>query len=66
VVVLFAVLLQSSVAKIPGLMPVVFAAWLLLLGSTMLLHTELPVPELPAAARRLFPDSKIEVWDDYR
>jgi len=34
---------------------------LLLLGSTMLLHTVLPVPELPAAARRLFPDSKIEV-----
>ena len=61
VIVLFVVTLPLRAASSPGLMPALFLAWLVVMGFTMVLQTELPVPELPPAMRRLFPDSKTEV-----
>lgn len=61
VVVLFVVTLPLRAASSPGLMPALFLLWLVVMGFTMVLQTELPVPELPPAMRRLFPDSKTEV-----
>lgn len=61
VVVAFVVLLQLPAASVPGLLPMVFAGWLVVLGLTMLLQTELPVPQVDASMQRLFPDSKTEV-----
>lgn len=61
VVVAFVVLLQLSAASVPGLMPMTFSVWLVVLGLTMLLQTELPTPETAPEMRRLFPDSKTEV-----
>ena len=61
IIVLFVTALPLPAAKEPGLMPVLFALWLIVMGLTMLLQSELPVPEPPASMRRLFPDSKTEV-----
>jgi hypothetical protein len=57
----FAALLQLPAARVPGLLPTVFTSWLVLLGLTMLLQTELPTPAAQPQMKRLFPDSSIEV-----
>jgi len=61
VVVAFVALLPSRAAHGPWVLPPLALLWFVLLGLTMLLQAELPVPEPPPEVARLFPDAKFQV-----
>ena len=57
----FLVLLQLPAAVSPLWLPWLGAAWGLLFPAALLLQADMPLPELPAEAQRLFPDSGYQV-----